>query len=216
MPSTWTTLLPKGTTRIRMLPNICQDRWLNIEKGEVPSDKWELQQQAADPASISGSGLIYTKMGGGGNSELFYEDDDAPVNVVRLTRRGGVGYFGQHLYGDAVIMNSSSEFENTQNGFCSAWGLVDSGGALQQSYGIASSTRTAQGEYTVTFTDAFTSGSVYIVIATAFDNSGSHNRVAMVRSQAAGSFRVLTSSTAGSSGSYVDVQWQFAVFGGRD
>ena len=216
--ATWTTSLPTGTTKIRMAPNILQDRWVNIQQGEVPCTKWQLAQRAGNPGAISGSGLIFTKDGGAGVSELYYKDDAGTAKTTQLTTDGGIGAPSQVVNGSTFITLKSdlvTTFTNTQDGFCTAWGLVTSAGALSQSYGIASASRTAAGEYTVTFTDAFASGSVYIVVATAFDNTGSHNRVAMVRSQAAGSFRVLTSSTAGSSGSYVDVQWQFAVFGGR-
>ena len=220
MPSTWTTNLPQGTTKIRMLPNICQDRWTNIQQGQVPSTKWQLERRAGNPGAIANSGLIFTKDGGAATSELFYKDDAGTSNTTQLTTAGGIGAPAQIVNGSTFITLKSdlvTTYTNTQDGFCTAWGLVTGAGAIVQSYGINTglNARTAQGEYTVTFTTPFASGATYIVVATAFDNSGSHNRVAMVRSQAAASFRVLTSSTAGSSGSYVDVQWQFAVFGGR-
>jgi len=216
--ATWTTTLPQGTTKIRIAPTILQQRWSNIQQGEVPCTKWQLERRAGNPGAIANSGLIFTKDGGAGWSELYYKDDQGSAKTTQLTTDGGIGQSSQAVYGRTYVTLKSDNVTtvtNTQDGFCSAWGLVTGAGALVQSYGIASATRTAAGEYTVTFTTAFASGADYIVVATAFDNSGSHNRVAMVRSQTGASFRVLTSSTAGSSGSYVDVQWQFAVFGGR-
>ena len=47
--ATWTTSLPTGTTKIRMAPNILQDRWVNIQQGEVPCTKWQLAQRAGNP-----------------------------------------------------------------------------------------------------------------------------------------------------------------------
>jgi len=201
-----------------MLPNINQDRWINIQNGEVPCTKWQLARRAGNPGTIANTGLIFTKAGSTGDSELFYKDDSGASLTTQLTSVGGIGKPSQAVNGSTYITLKSdlvTTYTNTQDGFCTAWGLVTAPGALVQNYGIASVLWTATGQYTVTFTTPFASGADYIVVATAFDNSGSHNRVAMVRSQAAASFRVLTSSTAGSSGSYVDVQWQFAVFGGR-
>ena len=214
--ATWTTSEPSGTTKIRMAPNILQARWVNIQQGEVPSTKWLLARRAGNPPTVASAGNIFTKDGGAGSSEFFYKDDAS--NTTQLTTAGGIGAPAQAVNGSTFITLKSdlvTTYSNTQNGFCTAWGLVTGAGALVQNYGIASVLRTAQGEYTVTFTTPFASGATYIVVATAFDNTLAHNRVVMVRSQAAASFRVLTSSTAGSSGSYVDVQWQFAVFGGR-
>lgn len=216
--ATWTTGEPSGTTKIRLAPGILQARWVNIQQGEVPCTKWQLARRAGNPGAIASSGLIFTKAGSTGDSELFYKDDAGASHTTQLTTVGGIGAPSQAVNGSTFITLKSdlvTTFTNTQNAFCSAWGLVTGAGLLVQNYGIASATRTDPGEYTVTFTTPFASGATYIVVATAFDNTGSHNRVAMVRSQSAASFRVLTSSTAGSSGSYVDVQWQFAVFGGR-
>jgi len=41
MPSTWKTTEPTGKSKIRLTPNTLQDRWLNIQNGEVPSLKWQ-------------------------------------------------------------------------------------------------------------------------------------------------------------------------------
>ena len=170
---TWTTTLPDGTTRIRMLPNILQQRWTNIEQGEVPADKWQLQQQAGNPVSISGAGLIYTKAGGGGNSELFYEDDDVPPNICRLTRNGGVGYLTQKLYGNGVVMKpGATEITNPQQAFCCAFAFFSqqavNGNYPSDAgfYNIPTYDRTSTGHYTINLGFTATSAKTYVPLFT--------------------------------------------------
>ncbi len=205
MPSTWTTSLPSGSTKIRLTPNILQDRWINIEGGEVPGDKWQYVAQAGDPTSISGSGIVYTKAGGGGVTELFYEDDDAPVNVVRLTRRGGVGYFGQSLYGDSVTMKpGATEIVNTQEAFCCAFGYFSSqavNGVYAPdagSYNMTSYQRVGTGKYVVTM--AFTStgtGLTYVPNVSVRKISSSQMWTAFIQQQNTTTFRIHIFETTG-------------------
>jgi len=169
MPSTWTTNLPQGTTKIRMLPNICQDRWINIQQGEVPSTKWQLARRAGNPGAIPSSGLIFTKDGGAGWSELFYKDDQGVAKTTRLTNDGGIGAPAQSVSGSTYITLQSdlvTTFTNTQDGFCSAAGRVASNGSLQASYGIASSIPLSTGKYRITFITPMQTAENYAIIVT--------------------------------------------------
>lgn len=228
MPSTWTTTLPTGTSKIRLEPNLLQDRWLNIQNGEVPSLKWQLAKQAGNPLSIPNSGLIYTKAGGAGNTELFFEDDDAPVNVVRLTRRGDVGYFGQNLVGDAVVMKpGATEITNPQQAFCCAYGYFSAQGANgvyapdAGSYNMTSYQRVGTGKYIVTM--AFTStgtGLTYVPNVTVRKISSSQMWTAFIQQQNTTTFRIhifetqgIGSGIGGSQVDFSDADFCVSVFG---
>lgn len=167
MASTWTTTLPQGTTKIRMLPNICQDRWQNIQQGEVPSTKWQLAQRAGNPGTILASGLIFTKDAGAGITELFYKDDAG--NTAELTNTGGVGALTQKVYANNVTMKpGATEINNPQQAFCCAFAFF-TGQAVNGtyapgagSYNITNYIRTGTGKYTVTLAFTATSALTYV------------------------------------------------------
>lgn len=216
MPSTWTTTLPAGTTKIRMAPNILQDRWLNIEQGEVPSDKWELQKQAGDPTSVSGSGLIYTKDGGAGTTELYYEDDAGTPNIVQLTTTGGIGKASQAVYGSTYVSLQSdliTTFTNTQDGFCSAAGRVSgTDGTLQANYKCGVGTRNGTGDYTVTFADALKTAEGYAILITPRTLADQTSRFSFnIYEQTASQFSVQMRNPSGA----VDCGFMFVVFMSR-
>lgn len=172
---TWTPSQPTGGSKIRLLPDLLEDRWNNIEGGEVPSRKWQLAFRAGDPGGITGSGLIYTKLNGAGKTELFYKDDDS--HVIRMTNSGGVGYWDQSLYGsDVKLQTGSTQVTNTQQAFCCAHGRVSSNGTLQPgSYNIFSATRngSGSGSYTVRFNYQPTTSDFWSVVCMPRDTSDS-------------------------------------------
>lgn len=152
MPSTWTTTLPQGTTKIRMAPNILQDRWTNIQQGEVPCTKWQLARRAGNPGAIPNSGLIFTKDGGAGWSELYYKDDQGSAKTTQITQDGGIGALTQSVYSNNIIMKpGATAINNTQQAFVCAYGVISSNGNLGAgSYNIlATSNRTSQGHYKI-------------------------------------------------------------------
>lgn len=165
--ATWTTTLPQGTTKIRMAPTILQQRWENIQRGEVPSEKWLLAKRAGNPGTIANSGNIFTKDGGAGITELFYKDDSS--NTTQLTKAGGVGALSQKVYANAITMQpGATEINNTQKAFCCAYGVITGGtGALGAgSYNIASSVRNSSGRYTITWNFTATGPFTYLPIVT--------------------------------------------------
>ena len=195
MPSTWTTTLPTGSTRIRLAPAIFQDRWLNIEQGEVPSDKWQLQRQAGNPTSVANSGLIYTKDGGSSTSELFYEDDSGTPKIIQLTKSGGIGAPAQAVYGSTYITLQSDNvttFTNTQDGFCSAAGrIAGNDGSLQAAYKVSSSVRNSEGNYSVFYSTNMQTAEGYSIQVTPRDTGNSSDAIVCnVITQAANRFTV--------------------------
>lgn len=210
MASTWTTTLPTGPTRIRMLPNICQDRWTNIQNGEVPSLKWQLARQAGNPVSIPLTGLIYTKAGTSGNSELFYEDDAGSPNRVQLTNAGGVGALTQKVYANNVTMKPfATEINNPQQAFCCAFGFFSS----QSSNGVyapdagafnmTSYQRIGTGKYIVTMAFSSTGGGQTYVPNVTVRKLGSNQMwTAFIQAQSNTTFRVHIFETNGIGGGF--------------
>lgn len=219
MPSPWVTNLPAGTTQVRMLPNICQDRWQNIQQGEVPSTKWQLAQRAGNPGTIASSGLIFTKAGSTGDTELFYKDDAS--NVTQLTSVGAIGKTSQTVKGSTYITLQSdlvTEFTNTQNGFCSAAGKINGvDGSISAAYGIASGVRNSIGNYTVFFTTNLTSAD-FSVQVTPCDPSNTAdawvvNVITLAQNRFSVKFRKYINAATGFSSE--DTDFTFAVFMGR-
>lgn len=198
MPSTWTTTLPTGTTKIRMSPNIFQDRWTNIQQGEVPSTKWQLARRAGNPGAIANTGLIFTKAGSTGDSELFYKDDAGTSNTTQLTTVGGIGAPAQAVNGSTYITLQSdlvTTFTNTQDGFCSAAGRISSNGDVQAAYKISgANTLTSTGTYDITFTTPLQTDEGYVVVVTprSVSSSSERNRIitSLVIGQTAAGFTV--------------------------
>lgn len=202
----WDPTLPAGSTRIRLAPGIFQARWQNIQQGQVPCTKWTLAERVGNPGAVADSGLLFTKAGGAGNTELFFKDDAS--NTARLTRKGGVGYFGQSLYGNQVIMNSSTEYANTQNGFCSSWGITDAGGMKIAGYNFASSSPT--GSSTTVVFDTPLLNTNYSVVITVDTSGGTTSRTAVMTNKTTGGFTFRTYEENSS-----DLRGcNFAVFGG--
>ena len=216
MPSTWTTTLPTGSTRIRLAPNILQDRWLNIEQGEVPSDKWQLQRQGSDPTSIASTGLIYTKDGGNLTSDLFYEDDAGTPNIVRLTTTDGIGGLTQKVYANSIIMKpGATEITNTQKSLCCAFGFFtlqtvngtyapDAG-----SYNITNYIRTSTGHYTVTLAFTATGAFTYLPLLSVRKVSSSQVWQINIVDQTTTTFDVRITEN----GSLSDADFCAAIFG---
>lgn len=171
MPSTWTTSLPSGATKIRMLPNICQDRWTNIQNGQVPSTSWLLARRAGNPGTVATSGQIFTKDGGSGSSEFYYKDDAS--NTTQLTKAGGVGALTQKVYANNITMKpGATEINNPQQAFCCAFGFFSSQSINGNyppdagSYNIASYDRTSTGHYKINLNFTATSRRTYVPLLT--------------------------------------------------
>lgn len=207
---TWDPSKPADNTKIRLAPGLIRVNWNAIEQGGVPYDMLQLQEQAGNPTRAANTGWLYSKEVSS-QTECFYEDDRNPAKVIQITNNGGIGTTSQILYGSAVI--TSGTYQNTQNAFCSAWGVVTSAGALTTGFGV-SVVRNSTGLYTVTITTALSSAN-YAVVATCIDTtSPNHNRVAMLVTRNAGNFQIRT-QRIDQSGSFEDCGFMFAVFGGR-
>jgi len=209
----WNLNTPTNATKIRLDPSILQAQWNAIETGGVPYDTLRLQLQGAAPARVNGHGFIYALDPGTGFSEMYYEDDRNPSVNTQLTNNSadptpGIGATSQLLYGSAVV--TSGTYQNTQNAFCSAWGIVEANGSLGTNFGIASVT-VAASIYTVTFTSALSSAN-YAVNVTCFTTE-SNNRVASITEQLAASFKVRIQRI--DSSNTTTSKFMFSVFGGR-
>lgn len=208
----WNKNLPADASKLRLSAGIIRANWDALETGGVPYDYLQLQEQAVNPTRQNNTGWIFSKDPGSGFTEFYYEDDRNPAIVTRLTNNGGIGALGQLIYGSAIV--TSGTYQNTQNAFCSAWARVNSAGTLLSGFGVTSS-RISTGLYEITFISAL-SHSNYSVVATTFDNTTpDHNRVAMMVTQAVGSFRLRMQRIDQSGGNTIDVGFSVAVFGGR-
>jgi len=219
MASTWTTTLPQGTTRIRKLPNICQDRWTNIQNGEVPSTRWQLALRAGNPGTIATVGQIFTKDGGAGAPELFYKDDAS--NTTQITKAGGIGTPAQVVNGSTYISLQSdliTTFTNTQDGFCSAAGRVASDGTQQAGYQISATAKIGTGNYRVTYSTAMTTAQGYVIVVTPRDLGNTSDAYCWnVTAQDASKFEVKFRKFNSGSLTFdsVDVGFTFSVFMSR-
>ncbi len=206
----WDTTFPTNATKIRLLPSGVQGNWTAIQNGDVPYVKLRLTS-TINPTRDNSYGWVFGKNPGTGVIELFYEDNQNPAKVIQLTNNGGIGTTTQFLYGSAII--TSGSYQNTQNAFCSAWGVVTDTGVLTTGFGVTV-TYISTGLYQVNITSALSSAN-YSVVATCIDTtSPNHNRTAMLVTRNAGNFRIRT-QRIDQSGSFVDCGFMFAVFGGR-
>jgi hypothetical protein len=212
---TWDPNSPKNSTKIRNSPSIFQSNWQAIENGDVPCEKWTLEQRASNPGTPSDpSGLIYTKPNDSSDSELWFKNENG--DSTRITRRGGLGDFAQAIYVDDIVTKpAGTEIINNQDAFVTAWGQVDKDGNMINGYGVSSTTRTSEGHYTVNLLYTFAGANDYAVTATPYtETSENHNRTIMITAQRVDNFRVRTTATSSSSGDSVDVGFNFSLFGG--
>jgi len=209
----WNKDFPANNTKIRLDPAGVRANWDAIETGGVPYDFLKLQLQGADHARETGYGWLYTKAGGSGRSELFYMDDRDPALVTRLTRDGGIGFFGQTLYGDEIILNDTSEFAYTRDAMISAAGRVSSSGTIQSgAFNIDSAQKNSTGDYTVFFDEDMSSSSNWTVVCNIITSGGNSERTCVVYEQETDRFSVRNFN---SSGSLSDAGFGFVVIGGR-
>lgn len=223
MPSAWTTTLPQGSTKIRMAPAVLQDRWTNIQQGEVPSTKWQLARRAGNPGAIPSAGLIFTKDGGAGWSEFYYKDDQGSAKTTQITKDGGIGAPSQAVYGSTYTTLQSdlvTTFTNTQDGFVSAAGRVSSAGSLDASYQCSAAARLSTGLYRVTFTTPLKTATGYSIQITPRDLTNTSDAIVFnVTVQNAAFFEVKFRKFEGPSdnrtfGSF-DTGFMFTVFMSR-
>lgn len=202
-----------------MLPNINQDRWQNIQQGEVPSTKWQLAKRAGNPGTIVDSGMIFTKDGGTGIVELFYKDYQGTAKVTQLTTNGGIGSPAQAVNGSTFITLESdlvTTYTNTQDGFCSAAGRVASDGTLQANYKIGSSVRNSTGNYSVFYSTNLKTAQGYSIQVTPRDTGNTTDAIVCnVITQAADHFTVKFLRYSGGAFSSFDCGFMFAVFMSR-
>lgn len=226
--ATWDPTLPQGTTKIRLEPTILQQRWVNIQQGEVPSTKWQLARRAGNPGAIPNAGLIFTKDGGSGWSELFYKDDQGTAKTTQLTTDGGVGGLTQKLYGNNVTMKpGATEINNPQQAFCCAYGFFSSqtvNGVYAPdagSYNMTSYQRIGTGKYIVTmnFTSTGT-GLTYVPNVTVRKLGSSQMWTAFIQDQTTTTFRIhifetngIGSGVGGSQVNFSDADFCVTVFG---
>lgn len=221
MPSTWTTSLPSGATKIRMLPNICQDRWTNIQNGQVPSTSWLLARRAGNPGTVATSGQIFTKDGGSGSSEFYYKDDAS--NTTQLTKAGGVGALTQKVYANNITMKpGATEINNPQQAFCCAFGFFSSqsvNGVYAPdagSFNMTSYQRIGTGKYVVTmnFTSTGT-GLTYVPNVTVRKIGSSQMWNAYIQDQTTTTFRVhiVETNIATEISAFSDADFCVSIFG---
>ena len=225
MPSAWTTTLPQGSTKIRMAPAVLQDRWTNIQQGEVPSTKWQLARRAGNPGAIPSVGLIFTKDGGAGWSEFYYKDDQGSAKTTQITKDGGIGAPAQAVYGSTYITLQSdlvTTFTNTQDGFVSAAGRVSSTGSLDANYlcNAGTTIRISTGLYRVVYATPLKTATGYSIQITPRDLANTSDAITYnVTVQNANHFEVKFRKFEGPSdnrtfGSY-DTGFMFTVFMSR-
>jgi len=212
---TWTTSQPTGASKIRFLPDLLQQRWNNIQQGTVPSEKWLLAFRAGNPATVAEAGNIFTKKNSDGFVELFFKDDNS--NTTRLTTEGGVGFYDQTLYGDEIVLNSTSEFAYTRDAMISAAGRVLSDGTLVAgSFNISSvSGPTSGSTYTVNFTTPMATADEWSVVCTVVTVGGTTLRIPIITEQTANRFKVKTFKDDSSTPETSDAGFSFIVVGGR-
>lgn len=221
---TWDPSQPTNATKIRKAPSTLQNNWNAIEGGDVPCEKWTLEQRSGNPGTPADpSGLIYTKPNESSQSELWFKNENS--DSTRITRRGGIGDYTQGVYGNTFSL--ASGIDNTQGSFCSAQGRVSSSGTLQaDSYNCASATQNSTGNYTVYFSYVPDTPSNWSVVITPRDTSDSEKytwtlidqfNTSLASSGFTVKFRKFNPSPNAASINFtsVDVGFCFAVFGGR-
>jgi hypothetical protein len=184
----------------------------------VPSDKWQLQRQAGDPGSIASTGLIYTKDGGSGISELYYENDNGTPDIVQLTTTDGIGGLSQKVYTNNVVMKPGAvERSNPQQAFCCAYGVITgaTGDLGAGSYNITSSVRNSAGNYTITWNFTATGQFTYLPIVSVRKLGSSQLWGSYISNQQTTSVIVKTFEINFGSGdrSFSDADFCIAVFG---
>ena len=212
--------LPANSTKLRNAPTVLTDNFAAIEEADSSFKPYAINLQdrnplavANDPATISGSSIIYVKQDGSGNPELYSKDGSG--NILQMTSGGLLGGPSTAIKGSTIRFGSSTR-TNNQNAMVSAWAYVSSAGAVLAGNGIASVTHTAStGVYQLNFTASHMANSNYGVQVTPYRNS-STNIIAQVDIQVTyntSSFTIRINERSG--GSSRDAPFSVAVFGGR-
>lgn len=158
---------------------------------------------------------------GPGTSGQYLKTQGAAANPTWATVSAGVGTItgvtaGDGLTGggssggvtlDVGAGNGISVAANTVDVICPVWsfGRVANGGTLQNGY-YCSTSKTATGTYSVTFSSAASSAQYAILITSSTGISGGYS------SQTANGFTVTLRATT--TGTNTDAEWSFVTFGG--
>ncbi len=204
----WNKTLPADSSKLRLSAAIIRSNWDAIETGGVPYDYLQLSKQVINPTRADATGWLYTKDPGSGYSELYYEDDRNPAEVIRLTNDGGIGAPGQTMYADAITFDNGVSYTDATHQIL-GWLRVASNGAVTATSGDMTCARISTGNYTVTFVTPATS---FYTTALTLQNSG-NTRSGSVLNTTNNSFTVNIYSN--SSGSNNDEAFHITVFGGR-
>lgn len=205
----WDRTLPANSSKIRLSAGYIRSNWDAIEFGDVPYDKLQLQEQAANPTQTADTGWLYTK-DSATITELFYMDDQATPEVIQLTSGGKIGSSGRDLIGARLFFGSTT-FQNTQANMVNAHGRFTDAGGLIAAFNV-NCTRVAAGRYDITFIIPMTG--TYSISATCDRDAGDHNRIANYENVTVNGFRV-TTRRGPDSGTFVDCPFSVACFGGR-
>lgn len=206
---TWDKTLPASNSKISSAPGQITANWTAIEDGTVPYQKLHLDNLGGDPTPASGFGDVYGNLDGS-YIELFYENDNA--DIIQLTSEGKIGTTSQAYLFDTLSHDGTTTYN--EDNFITLWGQVSSAGALVNGTGFTPS-RTAAGNYKITFSTAF-SDTNYSVVATAFQNPKPNRfRICMVVEQTSTYCVINTQRNDQTGGSLEDCGFNFMIAGGR-
>lgn len=211
----WNASRPADSDLIRLSAGLIRDNFSALEIGTVPFDTISLQSQGATPAYAGHNRLYGYNNVNSGQVEVCSVNPAG--NTVLLTEGGKLGSIIQ----DAVFANASmgtftlNGIANTQNAFCNAWVVFDSGANVLSSYNVTSVSSLGTGLYEITFSITFSSANYAVLATPKLTGASTHNRTCMVSAQTTTKATVRGQRIDQSGSSFVDVGMSVCVFGGR-
>jgi len=171
---TWDKTLPGDHVKLREIGTTIRPHWDAIELADEDTGiKLNVRSvqfcdrcviaTADDPTTVAGTHFIYSKQDGGGIQELYSRDSAG--NILQLTSAGKIGNTTSNYVIDTISFDGTRTYN--ENNIVTAWGYVNSAGVLQYGDGVASTARTAQGNYTIDFTAGRLTTTDYAIVAMA-------------------------------------------------
>ena len=143
----WDRTLPADTSKLRVSPGEMRNNWEAIEDADssFKPEAINLIDRTAsvvpiDPVAVAGSVVLYSKQDAASKPQIFSIDPDSVITQI-------TGY-----------------------GSIKAWGMFNGAAPgiapFTPSYNISDIARTAEGKYTITFTNALSDANYAVVITT--------------------------------------------------
>lgn len=179
-----------------------------IEDGTVDSKQWTFSEQATAPTNTATTFILYSKEDT--TAELFGKGEDN--NEIQFSQDGALGGTGQAINFNTLSYDGTNTFN--ENNFVRAWASfpkTTSNGALTLTGGVGlTGTRTAQGRYTITITNALDAAD-YMVLPSCSTSSLGDVRTITWNTLAGGSFNV---EVVDGGENYADEAFMVAIVGG--